>query len=214
MNYENIHNQLIHKAKARVLEGYKELHHIVPKCMGGGNEDSNLVYLTAREHFIIHLLLVKMHPSNLKLVRAAFMMATIKSTHQYTRNYTVSSRLYEWLRIEKSSLMKGSTPWNKGKRGMMPTPWNKGKRGEYGWKLSDESKHNQSLAKRGVKLSNSHRLALSVAHMGQLRTLESKAKQSATIKNSIPKICPHCSYSQRGNGIYRYHFSNCKQKLA
>jgi len=54
MNYKRIHDQIIERAKSRILEGYKERHHIIPKCMGGNNEKDNLVYLTAREHFIIH----------------------------------------------------------------------------------------------------------------------------------------------------------------
>jgi len=36
---------------------YKERHHIIPKCMGGTNEESNLIDLTAREHFDAHKLL-------------------------------------------------------------------------------------------------------------------------------------------------------------
>ena len=38
---------------------YYEQHHIVPVSLGGGNSASNLVLLTAREHFIAHLLLMK-----------------------------------------------------------------------------------------------------------------------------------------------------------
>jgi hypothetical protein len=39
---------------------YYETHHIIPKCIGGGNELENLVNLTAREHFLVHWLLTKM----------------------------------------------------------------------------------------------------------------------------------------------------------
>lgn len=41
-------------------EGYQEKHHIIPRSLGGTNERSNIVRLTAREHFIAHLLLTKM----------------------------------------------------------------------------------------------------------------------------------------------------------
>jgi hypothetical protein len=34
-----------------------ELHHILPKCMGGNNNKTNLVRLTLREHYVCHLLL-------------------------------------------------------------------------------------------------------------------------------------------------------------
>ena len=36
------------------------LDHVVPKCLGGSNDTSNLVSLTYREHFICHKLLCKM----------------------------------------------------------------------------------------------------------------------------------------------------------
>ena len=52
MNYQRIYDQIINRAKERTLEGYKEKHHIIPKCMGGSNEKQNLIELTAKEHFI------------------------------------------------------------------------------------------------------------------------------------------------------------------
>ena len=43
----------------RSLECYTEKHHIIPRCMGGDDSVENLVVLTAREHYIAHLLLTK-----------------------------------------------------------------------------------------------------------------------------------------------------------
>jgi len=36
-----------------------EVHHIIPRSLGGTNDKSNLVKLTTREHFVCHLLLVR-----------------------------------------------------------------------------------------------------------------------------------------------------------
>ena len=47
--------------------GRLEVHHIVPKCLGGSNKKENLVELTAREHFICHRLLCEIYPKNKKL---------------------------------------------------------------------------------------------------------------------------------------------------
>lgn len=44
-------------------EIYYEQHHILPRCAGGPDTPENLVLLTAREHFICHLLLTKMFDS-------------------------------------------------------------------------------------------------------------------------------------------------------
>ena len=50
------YDKFIESRKHRVLpEGtYTETHHILPKSLGGLNEDCNLIELTAREHFIAH----------------------------------------------------------------------------------------------------------------------------------------------------------------
>jgi hypothetical protein len=66
---------------------YYERHHIVPKWMGGSNDKSNLVLLTAREHYLCHYLLFlsyKDRPSS-----AAFhkMNNTINSDHRDSKKY-------------------------------------------------------------------------------------------------------------------------------
>jgi hypothetical protein len=93
MNYQRIYDQIIDRAKERKLEGYKEKHHIIPKCMGGGNEKENLVVLTAREHFICHWLLCRIYPENRKLGHAFWFMSKQNAPAQQ-RNYVVSSRTY------------------------------------------------------------------------------------------------------------------------
>ncbi len=75
MNYEKIYSQMVERAKSRILVGYQEKHHIIPKCMGGNNESENIVALTAEEHYLVHLLLVRIYPDNIKLVYAANRMA-------------------------------------------------------------------------------------------------------------------------------------------
>lgn len=103
MNYEKIYNQIVERAKNRVLDCYTESHHIIPRCMGGGDEKENLVNLTAREHFICHRLLVQIHPSNNKLKFALWAMCNMKSKRQ--SRYTPSSRIYESIKIEVIQLI-------------------------------------------------------------------------------------------------------------
>ena len=64
MNYLNHYNLLILSKKflgrnKNNSEIYYENHHIVPKWLGGDNSKNNLVLLTAREHYVAHLLLWK-----------------------------------------------------------------------------------------------------------------------------------------------------------
>ena len=42
---------------------YYEEHHIVPRCQNGTNEASNLVFLTADEHLLAHVVYALAHPS-------------------------------------------------------------------------------------------------------------------------------------------------------
>ena len=48
------------RGQERVIEGYVEKHHIVPKSLGGSNLSSNISRLTPREHFVAHILLIKL----------------------------------------------------------------------------------------------------------------------------------------------------------
>lgn len=77
MRYNNIYDSIISRATDRKklkkdADGYiyYENHHIVPRCLGGTNDKLNLVYLTAEEHWLCHLLLVKIYPGNNQLVFA------------------------------------------------------------------------------------------------------------------------------------------------
>lgn len=76
MNYQKIYDSLIERGKNRTIDGYSERHHILPRCMGGGDEKENLVDLTPEEHFLAHVLLVKLHPEQFKLILAAQMMCS------------------------------------------------------------------------------------------------------------------------------------------
>ena len=75
MNYQKHYDALIERARHRVLEGYSEKHHVVPKCLGGKDNPENIVALTAEEHYVAHQLLVKLNPGNVSLVYAACLMS-------------------------------------------------------------------------------------------------------------------------------------------
>lgn len=57
--YYNWYVNLIYRAKERILAEYTEKHHIIPKSLGGSNQRDNIVLLTAREHYVAHLCLVR-----------------------------------------------------------------------------------------------------------------------------------------------------------
>lgn len=92
MDYKKHYNALIEKRKTNTPCGYVERHHVVPRCVGGDDDQSNIVALTAREHFLAHMLLWKMYPDKRGLVYAASMMA-----NRFGRNKS-TSRVYAALR--------------------------------------------------------------------------------------------------------------------
>lgn len=100
MNYKKHYDLLIEQAKTRQLTGYVERHHIVPKCIGGTNEKSNLVELTPEAHYVAHQLLVKMYPEIDSLVYAANKMTVSSKTVK--RN----NKRYGWLKRRYQSVCK------------------------------------------------------------------------------------------------------------
>lgn len=130
--YTRIYFQIINRAKFRNLtNSYKESHHIIPKSLGGKNSHNNLVNLTAREHFICHLLLTKMVNSSdkNKMVYALWMM--LKGNKNQNRNIHISSRTYSKLKEQYSISVRES---------------------KLGKKLSEETKLKISLSKKGKPL--------------------------------------------------------------
>ena len=164
MNYKKIYNQLIERGKTRILEGYKEKHHIRPKCIGGTNTKNNLVELTAREHFIAHWLLTLIYPGNEKLLNAFWFMCNGANK---AKGYKVSSRVYEFYKIEIQKIKSGKP---KSKESIRKRTLTRLKKGNY--KRSKESviKGIETRRAKGSynygSFSEEHRKKLSEAKIG------------------------------------------------
>lgn len=171
--YTSWYYSIINNAANRTVNGYTERHHIIPKSLGGDNTSTNLIRLTAREHFMCHRLLIKMTTGNekIKMLHALGMFAQCNPLQKRIFN----SREYELIRkaiIEARTgtkrpgiggVKKGSTPWNKGMTGVVH---------------SDESNYSRSV----------------------------------TMKNKPNLQCPNCNKMGKGNVMFRFHFTNCKNK--
>jgi len=160
MDYKKIYNQLIERAQNRTLEGYREKHHILPKCLGGGNEKSNLVKLTPKEHFICHRLLCKIYPKNKPLTQALWLMAIGKNSINY--KHVLSSRAYQELKENFIATMKG----NKNMFGKTHSKATKEKmrKSHTGRTLSKATKEKMSKSATGKIKSKSHKLKISLNH--------------------------------------------------
>ena len=176
MNYQQIYNQLISKRQQETppKNCYTETHHIKPKCLGGTNETTNLVKLTAREHYIAHLLLAKIYNTYGLYAAVNYMHAgRLKN-----RKFKFNSRLYQKIREEfankLSQKMKGTHHSKETKLKM-----SKSRKGKH---HTEEAKQKMSIAKKGMKFSEQHKKKLSDALKGKPLTEEHKQKVSDSLK--------------------------------
>lgn len=105
--YTQLYFRIIEQARSNISLGYTEKHHIIPKSLGGTNQKSNMITLSARQHFVCHLLLVKMTTGRdqYKMICAAHHMSVC---HRRAK-YKITSITYERLKRQRSESMKGTS---------------------------------------------------------------------------------------------------------
>lgn len=182
--YEKWYNSIIHNAQNRTINDYVENHHIIPRSLGGSNKKDNIAKLTAREHFICHVLLAKftVGKDRDKMIRAVIFM---KSSNKEQMRY-VNSRLYEQMRKKFQALQrenmigennhyygkkhseKSRQKISQSKKGKHNNSWNTGLTKDNSDKLLNVG-NKISLAKKGVP-SNKKGLP------GKLASIETKLK--------------------------------------
>jgi len=104
MNYNKLYSRFIESKRYREFKvnkntetGY-DLHHILPKSIGGKDIKSNLVKLTYREHYIAHRILVKMY-KGAKKIKMSFALYSLRHFRNKHRQATgLTARQYEYCR--------------------------------------------------------------------------------------------------------------------
>lgn len=106
--YEEFINNIL-STRGRFVCGdeYHERHHIIPRCVGGTNDEDNLIDLFAKEHFIAHKILALENPDNNSLVYAWTMMSWVKCDHH--DRYELTPEEYEEAKKRFSAINKGKT---------------------------------------------------------------------------------------------------------
>ena len=225
MDYQKHYNQLISKAINQPYNGYTEIHHITPKCLGGLDSKSNLVRLSAKQHFVAHHLLYKIHGGS-KLAHAWYAMCRVGKGQE---DRLVNARMFERIKTLRSRLLRAESI------------------GElnhfFGKTHSDETRAQKDL-RLWEKRSESHQLAL-LASQKLPKSAEHKAKigrkgmvmlqniitgdiirvDQADIRanseewanprklNPEPKQkCTHCDVVAIPGNLKRWHNDNCKQR--
>lgn len=209
--YTTIYYQIIDSAISRNLKnkkeaknklGYIERHHIIPQSLGGTNTN-NTVFLTAREHFICHRLLVKMTTGNNKnkMIHALAMMLSINN-HQ--NRIIPSSRVYAYIRTLRMNIT-GEKHHNYGKRRSDD------------WKTERSSKYtgegNPNFGKRyKIKdTTNYNNKRENNPMYGKSQKECTKNLISEKRKLTMKVECPHCNIIVDICNYGRWHGNKCKQ---
>ena len=129
MSYaEFIQNILDVRGRFACGDEHHERHHIKPRCMGGDNEEENLIDLFAREHFEAHRLLALENPDNEKIVYAWWMLSNIGdreiTSDEYEESKTViSNKLKEFFKNPENHPMYGKHHTNEARKKMSDNHW-------------------------------------------------------------------------------------------
>lgn len=188
---------------------YFEEHHILPSCIFPEYKSFkkyswNKVMLTAREHFVCHMLLPKFAAEDthrFKLVHALYAMANQNNNQQQRNN----SKMYEYAKkamIETRKDPKASKEWReKLSKASKTSNHMIGKTKElnpfYGKTHSKETKEKLRTIKLGSKLSED--------------TKQKMRGKRGSQKNPAPLLeCPHCKLVVKKGNIW--HFDRCRKK--
>lgn len=86
MSYVGRYERFIDSLRDQVIDGPVEMHHILPKSLGGTNDKSNLIALSPRQHYLAHWMLWKIYGG--KMTHAFFLMNNRKTQKKmYGRGY-------------------------------------------------------------------------------------------------------------------------------
>lgn len=173
VDYVKHYNALILRARLRESVGVLESHHVVPRCMGGTDGKKNRVDLTPAEHYVAHLLLVRIFPKVPGLILAAVLMSRDNRNGKRANN-----KLYDWLRkraVAAQSLART------------------------GMRHSEESRRRISAA---LKASSAHAANIE-SMRGVARSDEVKRKVSETSRNSESAKAARALLTGRKIGVPR-----------
>lgn len=169
MNYRRIYDALMRRARQRDIDGYVERHHVIPKALGGAGLKDNIVRLTAREHFVAHWLLARIHGGPMWMPLMQFQGRRFGPGYTNSRAYEEARRRWaKW----SSDNQRGPNHWAYGKE----SPYKGKKRpelagnnnGNFGKKRTPEQIAAVTSVNRGKKRSDETKQKIGDAQRGEL----------------------------------------------
>lgn len=98
MDYQKIYDNLVKKRLENPPTEKFERHHIVPRSLGGSNNDDNIVKLTYREHYMAHLLLCKIYKPKGGMNYSRMLFAFNRMQTGRSGSQVKNSRMFEYFR--------------------------------------------------------------------------------------------------------------------
>jgi hypothetical protein len=208
---------------------FNEEHHILPESMGGDNKDTNLVILSARQHYLAHWMLWKAYKS--KEMTSAFFAMSNQNNQYQGRTRRITSRTYELLRMEFAQLISVSTTelWQDSKYRQKHidtnnTPKTKNLRSQKAKELwgNLEYRQKQHVARKEAwasgRFKRDHSKCGNKGDANVAKRPEVKAKNSGVNHYSnregyVKPSCIHCGITSTLTNIKRWHNNNCKLKV-
>lgn len=205
--YQIRYNRFIESRRSRDLEEgqYTEKHHIIPRSLGGDNSPENLIDLTAREHFIAHLLLAKIYSGQdgMKMTHALRRMTT---GHKEKRYYP-TSRTYALIRKISMEKCSGENNPMWGRTGENHPSW-----GKYDQIYTEELRKRIGEKSKGRKWTEEQRRKRRESQLAYWANPENRKRQSEKIKQveKTEEWRHRISEGQKG----RVHSPETRQKIS
>lgn len=193
--YTKWYMSIIDRRRSEAASGYTESHHIIPKSLGGSNHSTNRVTLTAKEHFVCHLLLTRM-TSGVNRQKMFLALDCFTKPIQVRPGVRTTSGLFARVRAE-SALYLSSL-----RRGNATRP-----AGTY--KHSAETRSKMSASAQGLV-----RRPVGFTHSESTVDLMRANRRGKGVGNvpwnkGLEQVCPHCGKTVRGT-LNRWHGDRCR----
>ena len=191
-------------AKSIITGGYAEKHHIVPKSIVPNNL---IVRLTARQHYIAHLLLIRcVQPQYRKKMLYAITAMKMRTAKNIKFNSRIFESIKEEANIARSLSMRGRKHSEEAKRKI------KEKRALQ--VISEETKQKMSNSHKGRKSSPEAIERTRQSHIGRKRSEATRAKLAESRKNYPKLTCEHCGKTMVTVNYNRWHGPRCKSLIS
>jgi len=235
--YTSWYNNIINTAQRSQRECYLEVHHIIPKSFykrisktgwldGNPDDKNNLVKLTAKEHFVCHLLLTKM-TTGIAYKKSVYAVKRCRNGKPGTLQYIPSGRIYQIIKEQwhlinpfndpgwqnKQALLQKGKIFTEEHKNNLKKSWTLERKQLMSIKNKGVSRPNRATnkGKKMPQLSGSNN-----GFYGKTHSDETKENAKLRLQGKLPPwskkyaTCEHCGKQMDLGNFSRYHGKKCR----